>query len=87
MNKKIAAVVIVAALGIIAMCCGFSNKNWLDTTFKFDRAMIAMPDGTCVELKISNWTDYGDGDQIQIKATDGKTYLVHATNCVLIKDN
>ena len=41
--------------------------------------------GEVVEGKVSSWTDFEDGDQIQVKI-DGKTYLVHSSNVVLISD-
>ena len=38
-----------------------------------------------VEGKVASWTDFEDGDQIQVKI-DGKTYLVHSANIVLISE-
>jgi choloylglycine hydrolase len=38
-----------------------------------------------VEGKVESWTDYTDSDQIQVKV-NGKIYLVHSNNVVLIKD-
>ena len=57
-----------------------------DTNYTFNRAIITMNDGTKIELEIQQWTDYEDGEQIQIKAKDGKTYLVSSYNTILIKD-
>ena len=59
------------------------NKQIFDFTYSFDKAIISMPDGTVVKGTVESWTDYEDGDQIQVKI-DGTTYLVHSTNVVLI---
>ena len=61
------------------------NQQLFDTTYRFDRAIISLPDGTIVEGKVSSWTDFADGDQIQV-VIDGVTYLTHATNVVLIAE-
>ena len=83
--KKIAAIVlaavILAALLILAGC----NKQMVDLTYSYEYAIIGLPNGEVVEGKVSSWTDFEDGDQIQVKI-DGKTYLVHSANVVLISD-
>lgn len=61
------------------------NKQIVDTVYKYDRAIIYLPDGTVVDGKVQSWTDFEDGDQIQVKV-DGKTYLVHSSNVVLIDE-
>ena len=61
------------------------NKDWFDTTYKYDKAIIALQDGTIVQGEVQNWTDYEDGDQLQVKV-DGKVYLVHSSNVTLIKE-
>jgi hypothetical protein len=60
------------------------NKQLVDTTFKYDRAVIMMPDGEIVDVGIKSWTDFEDGDQIQVKGDNGVTYLVHSANVVLV---
>lgn len=72
---------LAAVLGLAA--CG--NKQILDTTFTFDKAVISLPDGSTVSGEVQSWKDYEDGDQIQIKIND-KTYLVHSSNVVLIAE-
>ncbi len=62
--------------------CG--NKQFLDTTYTFNRAIVSLPDGSVVEGKVSSWNDY-DGDQLQV-VIDGTTYLLHASNVVLISE-
>ena len=52
-----------------------------NTTFTYSWAQIKLPDGTIVQGKVDNWTDY-EGDQLQI-TIDGTTYLVHAANAIM----
>lgn len=77
----ILALVLVAGLVLLAGC----NKQMVDLTYSYNRAILSLPNGEVVEGKVSSWTDFEDGDQIQVKV-DGKTYLVHSSNIVLISD-
>ena len=72
---------IVAMSGVLAGC----NKQMFDTTYSFERAILSLPNGEIVEGKVQSWTDFDDGDQIQVKI-DGKQYLVHSENIVLISE-
>lgn len=84
MKKKVlvAVLAITTILGLTA--CG--NKDMFDTNYTFDRAIIALPNGEVVEVEIDKWTDYEDGDQLQIIAKDGTVYLTSTLNCTLIND-
>lgn len=66
-------------------CAGCGNRQIIDTTFSYERAIIYLPNGETVEGKVDSWKDYEDGDQIQIEI-NGKSYLVHSSNCVLISE-
>lgn len=82
MKKRI--VCFAVCLMSFASClglCGCGNYRIIDTTFTYSWAQIKMPDGTIIEGKVNNWTDY-EGDQLQV-TIDGVTYLVHASNVVL----
>ena len=81
--KKFKVVVATMCAALSLSACG--NHQIFDTTYTFDRAIISMPDGTVIEGKVTSWTDYEDGDQIQVKI-DGKTYLVHSSNIALIAE-
>ena len=75
---------------LLALVCGVvlfagCNKQMVDMTYSYEYAIIGLPNGEVVEGKVSSWTDFEDGDQIQVKI-DGKTYLVHSSNIVLISD-
>lgn len=84
MKKCIAiflAVILILAVSVLAGC----NKQMVDLTYSYEYAIIGLPNGETVEGKVSSWTDFEDGDQIQVKI-EGKTYLVHSSNIVLISD-
>ena len=77
---------------IIAFCCIMSvfifsgcsmNKMIIDTVYSYDYAYLKLPDGTYIEGPCKNWSDYEDGDQLQV-TINGTTYLTHATNVVLV---
>lgn len=79
MKKIIAIVVMVALVATLAGC----NAQLVDTTWKFDRAIIALPNGDVVDGTVTSWKDYENSDQIQVKI-DGKTYWTHSQNVVMI---
>ena len=83
MKKKIISLLLVTMLASFVSGCG--NKQIFDTTYKFDRAIIELPNGNVIDGKVESWTDYEDGDQIQVKI-DGKVYLVHSSNIALINE-
>lgn len=83
--KKYIAIALAAVLLIGILILAGCNKQLVDLTYSYEYAIIALPNGEIVEGKVSSWTDFEDGDQLQIKI-DGKTYLVHSSNVVLISD-
>ena len=80
--KKIVLLLITIVMVLSLTACG--NKTLLDTTYIFDEAIIRLPDGSVISGEVTTWTDYEDGDSLQITLKDGNTYLVHASNAVLI---
>ena len=80
--KKVIAMILVLLMGLSLLGC---NKQMVDLTYSYERAIIQLPNGEVIEGKVSSWTDFEDGDQIQVRI-DGKTYLVHSSNIVLISD-
>ena len=84
MRKVIA--LLLAVIGVLAaLLLSGCNKQMLDLTYSYEYAIIGLPNGEVVEGKVSSWTDYEDGDQLQVKI-NGKTYLVHSSNVVLISN-
>ena len=84
MKKIIALLLAVIAILSITLLSG-CNKQIMDLTYSYEYAIIGLPNGEVVEGKVSSWTDYEDGDQLQVKI-NGKTYLVHSSNVVLISN-
>ena len=80
--KKIKALILAVLTVMVLSGC---NKQMVDLTYSYEYAIISLPNGEIVEGKVSSWTDFQDGDQIQVKI-DGKSYLVHSSNIVLISD-
>ena len=81
MKKLTALVLALIRVFLMAGC----NKQMVDLTYSYERAVLSLPNGEVIEGKVSSWTDFEDGDQIQVRI-DGKTYLVHSSNIVLISD-
>lgn len=80
-NKRFLLLVVVLMSLLLAGC----NKQLIDTTYSFDRAIISLPNGEIVEGEVQSWKDFDDGDQVQVKINE-KTYLVHTMNVVLISE-
>lgn len=72
----------IIVLSLIIVLLTGCNKQIIDLDYNYDKA-ICNYDGDKFELKIDKWTDY-DGEQIQVKS-NGKTYLLSANKCYLIK--
>lgn len=81
MKKFLALALTLVVLFLIAGC----NKQMVDLTYSYEYAVLSLPNGEVVEGKVSSWTDFEDGDQIQVRIA-GKTYLVHSSNIVLISE-
>lgn len=80
MKKIITLFCAISAMMIFTGC----NKQLIDTTYKYDYAIISLANGEVVEGKVESWKDY-EGEQIQVKI-DGKTYLVNSVNIDLISE-
>ena len=80
MKKRIILATLLLTLGLTGC-----NKQIMDLTYSYEKAILQLPDGTIVEGKVQSWTDYADGDQIQVKI-DGKQYLIHSEDVVLISN-
>jgi len=70
---------------VVTTFTGCGNKQFFDTAYTFDRAIIELPNGNIIDDNIDSWRDFEDGDQIQVKI-DGVTYLVHSSDIVLISN-
>ena len=83
MKKKL--LVVLLATAIMSNVAGCGNKDWIDTNFTYNKALIALQDGTSITVDVKQWRDY-EGEQLQIISRDGKKYLVSIFNCTLIKE-
>ena len=61
------------------------NKSFFDTNFNFTKCRTWIGNEV-LEIEIEKWTDYEDGEQLQIKGKDGNVYLVSANNSILINE-
>lgn len=77
--------IFTAAIATTLLLAGCGNKQMIDTTYTFDKAIIKMPNGVIVEGEVDSWNDFDNGDQIQVKI-DGVTYLVHSSEMVMIAE-
>ena len=77
-------VILVAAL-IIYWESTHGNRRLIDTKYRFDRAIISLPNGEVIDGKVSSWLDFDDSDVVQI-TIGGKTYLTHYANVCLIEE-
>lgn len=84
-NKILKISVLVIMIIVMMFILTGCNQTIIDTNYTFDRAIVVLNDGTRMEIEIKEWRDY-DGEQLQIKGKDGKTYLVSSFNTILIKD-
>ena len=82
--KRVVLLVIFLVI-ILVSCTGCYNKQLFDMTYHYDRAIVKLPNGEIVEGRVSSWTDFEDGDSIQVKI-DGKMYLTHISNVCLISE-
>jgi hypothetical protein len=84
-NRDIIGVVILEAVIIIGVCNMLltgCNYQAIDLNYGFTEAYVI---DTGETIKIKSWCDYGDSDMIQFTDTDGRTYLTHSSNVILMK--
>ena len=77
----LAMALMLALAGLLSGC----NRQVVDLTYSYERAIICLPNGEIIEGKVQSWKDYENSDQIQVKI-NGKQYLVHSDNVVLISE-
>lgn len=80
--KKIIALVLLVFIVITMVSC---NAQIIDTTYHFDRAIIFLPNGEKIEGKVEKWNNYDNSDMAQV-TINGKTYLTHSSNIILIAE-
>jgi len=81
--KRILCLLLVIIM-ITAMLCG-CNAQIIDLTYSYEYGYIKLPNGEVIEGAVSSWKDYDNSDVVQV-VIDGKTYLTHYENVVLVSD-
>lgn len=79
MKKKLIGVILFST--IILAGCG--NRSVIDTKYTFTKAKIVLGNET-IDVEVSQWRDYENSDQIQIIDKNGKVYLTHISNVLLM---
>ncbi len=82
MKRKILTLCLLTSLSLSLISC---NRQIIDTTWKFNKAIILLGDET-IEIEIDSWMDYDKDTSIQIKAKDGTSYLTDLKNVILISE-
>lgn len=83
MAKRICLIALLVVM--LFALCACSNRDRWDTVYTYNTVIVQLADGSVVKGKCQNWRDYENSDMMQVKV-DGKTYLVHSTNCTLIAE-
>lgn len=84
-NKKTITIITILGLLILLLLTGCSNYDVLDTNYSYDYVECYIS-GEKQVYKIKQWKDY-DGEQIQIRATNGNTYLLSMNYCMLVNED
>lgn len=66
------------------LCGCIGNKQIVDTTYTYKKAIVKMPDGESKEIELSSLADYADSDAISIVGKNGERIYTHLNNAVLI---
>ena len=83
MKKLICILLVVLTMAMCLMGCG--NQAIFDTTWTFERAIVFLPNGEKIEGNVTSWSEFDGSDMIQV-TIDGKTYLTHSSNVVMIAE-
>ncbi len=77
--KRLICIALCAVMALMLIGC---NKQIIYLDYKFNYAVIFLPNGEKIEGKVSSWNDYENSDMVQVKI-DGVTYLTHSANVIL----
>lgn len=77
---------LILPLILCLMALTSCNQQIVDFNLKFDRAYVKIGE-EWKDIEVKMWTDYEDGDQIQLTLKDGTVILVHSYNCILYNGN
>lgn len=78
MKKLLLGLLLVSSLTLTGC-----NKQLVDLNYRYSKVHIYETD-TCYE--ISSWTDYEDGEQLQVHIKGKGKILISSTSCFLVED-
>ena len=84
MKKTLIAIALLLVIATSIITLSSCNMQVLDLTYSFEYAYISLPNGEVIEGKVDSWVDY-ESDAVQV-VINGKTYLTHYSNVVLISN-
>ncbi len=74
-------VLIAGSIAVLTSC----NQAIFDANYTFDYAYIYDTGGNVVKKgNVVKWTDYADGEQLQVWFDDGSVWLTNSTRCDLV---
>ena len=85
MKTKLYVLISIVVAIIMAIALTGCNKQMIDLNYSYNYAIIALPNGEVKEGKIKSWTDYEDGEQLQVTFKDGSVHLTSSYRCELMK--
>ena len=81
-KKIILLLLILIGFVLLVSSCG-NREAGIDANQTFKSAWINLG-GEWVQVDVKAWRDFQNGDEIQIKTAEGRVYLTHYANVVLI---
>lgn len=84
LKKKAIAMAIASSLSTTTLT-GCGNQTLFDTQYVFNKAII-LSENSALIVEVDSWTDYEDGEQIQIKTKEGAVILTSSYDTKLIDD-
>lgn len=92
-GKLIIALILNLAVVVAFCCCAETPGNaigsnnsipWGGFYAYYDRAIIELPGGESLDVQIEQWAANANQGIYQIRSKDGRIYLVHASDCILV---
>ena len=92
-DSTFGTIVLVVGIILIVALLGFTfytehvrgNYSVVDMKYSFNYAVIDLGNGKTIEGTVTQWCDYNESDTVQVEI-DGKTFLTHYSNIVLISE-
>ena len=82
MKRKIIILLTLLLCAVCTISLSACNYQVIDLQFSYNYAYMKIGE-EWVNVPITKWTDYEDGEQIQITLQDGSVILTSSINCIL----